>query len=421
RDGEFFRLVQIAAGAGPGSGAGTDAHANAKPLRVFTADIPWDVESFDLSRDGRLLAVVTNEAGRGRLRIFDARSGREWTGKAMPALPPGSVGDPTFHPDGRDLAFTVVSASSPADTYSVSLSSRKVDRWTESETGGVDTRQLPEPELVTWKTFDGGVLSGFLYRPPARFVGKRPVMLSIHGGPEAQSRPTFQGRNNFILAQMGVAILLPNVRGSTGYGKSFTRLDNGILREDAVKDIGALFDWIGTRADLDPDRVMVAGASYGGYMALAVSAVYADRIRCSLDVVGISNLVTFLERTESYRRDLRRVEYGDEREPAMRAFMERTAPLNNARKITKPIFIAQGKNDPRVPLTEAEQMVTTLKKQRTPVWFLVAKDEGHGFAKKKNADFLFHATVAFMQRHLIGDGAPVEAPARVPATRPARP
>ncbi len=387
REGEFLRLGRL----DPGT----------KAFSPFSSHIPWDVESFDLSPDGRLLAAVTNQAGVGMLRLFSATTGKEWDAKSLPALPPGSVADAAFHPNGRDLAFTIVSARSPADAYSLDVKTRKVQRWTESETGGVDTRDLPEPEIVRWPSFDGRVLSGLLYLPPARFAGKRPVMINIHGGPEAQARPGFQGRNNFILAELGVAILYPNVRGSTGYGKTFTRMDNGLQREDAVKDIGALLDFVATRPDLDAGRIMITGGSYGGYMTLASSTHFAARICCSLSTVGISNFVTFLERTEAYRRDLRRVEYGDERDPATRAFMEKIAPVNNASKITKPIFIVQGKNDPRVPLREAEQMVATLKKQRTPVWFLVAKDEGHGFAKKKNADFLFHATIAFIQAHLL--------------------
>jgi dipeptidyl aminopeptidase/acylaminoacyl peptidase len=198
-----------------------------------------------------------------------------------------------------------------------------------------------------------------------------------------------------------VALIQPNVRGSTGYGKSFTKLDNGPRRLDSVRDIGSLFDWIAGQADLDTSRVMVMGGSYGGYMTLAVAAMYAARIRCALDVVGISNFTTFLTNTESYRRDLRRAEYGDERDPAMREFMTRTAPLNNASNITKPIFVVAGGNDPRVPLNEAEQMVRTVRKNGTPVWYLMAKDEGHGFAKKKNQDFQFYATVMFVREYLL--------------------
>jgi dipeptidyl aminopeptidase/acylaminoacyl peptidase len=285
--------------------------------------------------------------------------------------------------------------------YSLDVETGKLDRWTESETGGLNTASFVEPELIRWKSFDEKSISGFLYKPPAKFTGKRPVIINIHGGPEGQARPSFLGRNNYFLNEMGVAIVLPNVRGSSGYGKTFLTLDNGFKREDTYKDIGALLDWIKTRDDLDADRIMVTGGSYGGHMTLAIAWCYPERIRCAVDIVGISNFVTFLENTESYRRDLRRVEYGDERDPEMRAFMEKIAPVNNAGKMKKPMFIIQGKNDPRVPLIEAEQMVATLKKQGTPVWYLMAKDEGHGFAKKKNADYQFYATVQFVQQHLM--------------------
>lgn len=267
--------------------------------------------------------------------------------------------------------------------------------------GGLDAARFSEPELVRWKTFDGRTISGFLYKPPARFAGRRPVLINIHGGPEGQSRPSFLGRSNYYINELGLAVIYPNVRGSTGYGKTFLKLDNEMLREDSVKDIGALLDWIPSRSDLDPERVMVTGGSYGGYMTLAVATHYDDRVRCALDVVGVSNFISFMERTEAYRRDLRRVEYGDERNPKIRAFFERIAPLNNAAKITKPLFVVAGKNDPRVPVQESEQMVATVRKNGTPVWWLMAQDEGHGFAKKKNQDYQFYATVMFIKEYLL--------------------
>ncbi|MDQ6808116.1 MAG: prolyl oligopeptidase family serine peptidase, partial [Verrucomicrobiota bacterium] len=241
-----------------------------------------------------------------------------------------------------------------------------------------------------------------LYLPDAtKHPGPRPVIVNIHGGPEGQSRPGFLGRNSYLINELGCAMIFPNVRGSTGFGKSYLKLDNGDRREDSYKDINALFDWIKTQPQLAADRVMVTGGSYGGHMTLAVASYYADRIRCALDVVGMSNLRTFLEHTESYRRDLRRVEYGDERDPKMREFMERTAALNNTQKITKPLFVVAGANDPRVPKSEADQIVAALKKQNTPAWYLVGKDEGHGFAKKKNADYQFYATVQFIREYLL--------------------
>jgi dipeptidyl aminopeptidase/acylaminoacyl peptidase len=385
RENEFFRLARLE--------LATGKHT------YFSDHIHWDVEAIDLSADGRNLAVVVNENGVGRVHLFDARTGKE--GRA-PELPPGAVTGVAWHHDGRTLAVTMTSARMQSDVFVADTRTKHALRWTDSELGGVDLRDQPEPQLVSWKSFDGRELSGLLYRPPARFTGRRPVMINIHGGPEGQARPGFPGRSNYILRELGVAILYPNVRGSTGYGKSFTKLDNGVLREDSVKDIGALLDWIAASPDLDASRVMVIGGSYGGYMSLAVSARYSDRICCSVDVVGISSFVTFLEHTEAYRRDLRRVEYGDERDPAIRAFMEKIAPLNNAAQIKKPILIAQGKNDPRVPASEAEQMVATLRKVGTPVWYLLARDEGHGFVKKRNADFLFYAQVAFMKKYLLG-------------------
>nr|MDQ2969937.1 alpha/beta fold hydrolase [Acidobacteriota bacterium] len=227
------------------------------------------------------------------------------------------------------------------------------------------------------------------------------VIVNIHGGPEGQARPGFIGRTNYFLNDLGIAVIYPNVRGSTGFGKTFSKLDNGMLREESVRDIGALLDWIKTRSDLDADRIMVTGGSYGGFMTLASAVAYNDRIRCSLDVVGISNFVSFLEKTEAYRRDLRRVEYGDERDPKMREFLIKISPLTNAAKITKPLFVIQGANDPRVPRNESEQMVGVVRKNGGPVWFLMAKDEGHGFAKKRNQDFQFYATVAFLQENLL--------------------
>jgi dipeptidyl aminopeptidase/acylaminoacyl peptidase len=371
-------------------------------LIALTIGIDWDVTEFALSWDGRTIAFVTNEGGISRLYLLDTRTRRR---RPVPGLPSGLLGGLVWQRGGGRLGFTLADTRSAGDAYSLAPATGKLTRWTTSETGGLDTKALPEPALIRWPSFDGREISGFYYHPPARFAGKRPVLINIHGGPEGQARPGFQGRGNYFLNELGVAIIEPNVRGSTGYGKSFVKLDNGFKREDTVKDIGALLDWIGRQPELNSSRIMVTGGSYGGYMTLMVATTYNQRICCSLDVVGISNLATFLTHTESYRRDLRRVEYGDEREPEMRAFMDRTAPLNNAAKITKPLFVVQGANDPRVPRSEAEQMVATVKRNAGPVWYLLAKDEGHGFRKKANADFQFYATVQFIRTYLLsGDG-----------------
>jgi dipeptidyl aminopeptidase/acylaminoacyl peptidase len=367
--------------------------------KVLTRDINWDIEEADLSDDGKMIAFVVNEDGNSVLRLM-----RTSDHKLMPTpkLPQGTIGNIEWHKNSRHLGLTLSSATSPSDVYSVDIKTNAVTRWTTHDTMAVDAARFVEPELVRWKSFDARMISGFVYRAPAaKFPGKRPVLISIHGGPEGQFQPGFQGRSNYYTDEMGLTVIYPNVRGSSGYGKTFLKLDNGRLREDSVRDIGALLDWIATQPDLDASRVAVSGGSYGGYMTLAVSTMYPDRIAAAIDVVGISNFVTFLERTESYRRDLRRVEYGDERDPEMRKFLESIAPMNNVAKIKKPLFVIQGKNDPRVPYQEADQIVATVKKGAVPVWYMTANDEGHGFGKKVNADYQFFAGIDFLNTYLI--------------------
>ena len=384
KDSEFHRLTYI--------------DLASKQHTYLSGSIPWDVEEFDLSDNGKTIAFVTNEDGFGVLHLFDTTTRKE---KSVPGLPKGIISGVSWHKNNRDLAFNLTSARSSSDVYSLDVQSGKVERWTFSETGGLNAASLPEPELVHWKSWDGRMISGFLYRPPAKFTGKRPVMVNIHGGPEGQFRPGFLGRNNYWLNELGIALIFPNVRGSTGYGKTFLSLDNGFLREGSYKDINTLFDWIQQQPDMDSGRVMVTGGSYGGFMTLAVATNYNDRICCSVDIVGPSNLVTFLEHTSGYRQDLRRVEYGDERDPKMREFLEQIAPYNKAKNITKPLFVIAGKNDPRVPASESQQMVSIVRQNGTPVWWLLAKDEGHGFRKKKNVDYQFYATVEFVQEYLL--------------------
>lgn len=384
-------------------------------LRLLSGDIPWDVSSLDLSPDGRTLAFVANEAGLSRLYLLDviaaATIDPAAARRAISTLPAGVAGGLDWHPNGRDLALNVASARSSGDVYVVDAATGLAERWTESETGGLDSSRFAEPELVEWRSFDGRAITGFLYRPDrARFPGRRPVIVNIHGGPEGQARPGFLGVANYWLNELGVALLYPNVRGSAGFGKTFLQLDNGFRREDSYEDVRTLFDWVAADGALDATRVMVTGGSYGGHMTFAVATRYSDRIRCSVPVVGISNLRTFLENTSGYRRDLRRVEYGDERDPAMYQFLERTAPLNHASRITKPIFIVHGENDPRVPVSESQQIVGKVRANGVPAWYLVARDEGHGFRKRGNRDFQLYATVLFVERYLLAEGADAEAP-----------
>ena len=387
RDSEFHRLTYFDL-------------ATMQPV-YLTSEIKWDVEEFEMSENGKTVAFVTNEDGIGKLYLLDTAT-RKY--HAVAGLPTGQVGSLVFHKNNRDLGMVITTAKSPSDVYSLDTTTGKIDRWTFSEVGGLNTANFVEPLLIKWKTFDGKTISGFLFAPdPKKFPGKRPVIVNIHGGPEGQFRPGFLGRNNYFLNELGVAIVFPNVRGSTGYGKTFLKLDNGMNRDHTHKDIGALLDWIKQSPNLDGDKIMITGGSYGGYMTWAVAYEYNDKICCSLPIVGPSNLVTLLEHTEAYRRDLRRVEYGDERDPKMREYLEKTAPLNNSEKIRKPVFAVVGKNDPRVPWSESRQMLDKLKANGNTTWFLMANDEGHGYAKKKNQDFLFYATAMFVRQFLLGE------------------
>ncbi|HJZ41228.1 MAG TPA: prolyl oligopeptidase family serine peptidase [Bacteroidales bacterium] len=288
----------------------------------------------------------------------------------IPGVPTGVINSIDWSGDSGSIGLTLTSYKSSADVYEYNVISGEFMRWTESELGGMDVSTLQEPELITWRSFDGRMISGYLYKASTRFTGKRPVIINIHGGPEGQSLPTFLGRSNYFLKELGVSVIYPNVRGSSGYGKTFVDLDNGMKREESVKDIGSLIDWIALQPGLDKEKIMVMGGSYGGYMTLATSYLFSDKIRCSLDVVGISNFNTFLKNTEAYRRDLRRVEYGDERDPAMAEYFESIAPMNHTDKIKKPMFIVQGGNDPRVPHSESLQMKEKIQQNGGTVWFL---------------------------------------------------
>lgn len=370
-------------------------------ITPITKEIPWDVIFLGISKNGNSFGFITNEDGMSKVYLLDQKTLKY---KQIKSIPQGIIEAFQFTSDGNRLAFTVNSYNTAGDVYVVNVSNEKLERWTYSEVGGLNTDNFIKPELIHYPTFDsvdGKVrkIPAYYYKPKGK--GPFPVVIYFHGGPEAQYQPGFVSTFQFWLNEMGIAVLAPNVRGSSGYGKTFLQLDNGYLRENSVKDGGALLDWIAKNPDLDASRVCVYGGSYGGYMVLAMMTHYNDRISAGVNIVGISNFVTFLENTSEYRRDLRRVEYGDERDPDMRAFLQKISPTNNAHKITKPLLIIQGLNDPRVPVTEAEQIRDIVRKNGGDVWYLLAKDEGHGFAKKSNRDFSQNATVLFLQKVLL--------------------
>ncbi|PYS35943.1 MAG: peptidase S9, prolyl oligopeptidase [Acidobacteria bacterium] len=357
----------------------------------------WDVDEFQLSPNGKTLAYVTNEEGVSRLHVFDVSANKELSD---PEAPIGVISDLKWNKNSTDLAFNFKSCRTVNDVYSVDVKTGKVELWGKSVTNGVDTDSFSLPELIHWITFDKRSISGFLYRPPAKFKGKRPVIIDIHGGPEEQYRPVFGYEDNYFLNELGVVKIFPNVRGSSGYGKAFLALDNGTRREDAVKDIGSLIDWIKTQPELDADRVMVEGASYGGYLTLSTAYAYSDRIRGAISESGITNLASFVANTEGWRRELQRSEFGDERDPKIKEFLARIAPLNNAQKIKKPLLIIHGQNDPRVPVAEAAALVAATK-DRIPVWFILAKDEGHGLVQQNNRNYRLYASILFVKEFLL--------------------
>jgi dipeptidyl aminopeptidase/acylaminoacyl peptidase len=403
---EFLDFAQFSKD-GKGVYAVTDHDSDVRRLayidlasRKFTyipSDSHWDVDESQLAPDGRTMAFTTNEEGLSHVHLFDLATQNE---KAITTIPRGIISDLKWHANSNDLAFNFRSFRTPNDVYSVNILSGKVDYWATSFNNRLNADDFAKPELVHWTTFDKRTLSGFLYRPPAKFLGKRPVIIDIHGGPEEQFRPGFNDEENYFINELGVAKIYPNVRGSSGYGKVFAHLDDGLHREDAVKDIGTLLDWIKTQPGLDADRVLVQGGSYGGFLALSAACRYGGRIRGTISESGISDLASFIERTEGWRRGLQRAEFGDERIPKIREFMEHTAPLNNTGKIRTPLLIIHGANDPRVPATQAASIVAATK-DRVPVWYILAKDEGHGFSLQSNRDYKLYASILFVKEFLL--------------------
>lgn len=383
REGEFVQLFEV--------------DATGAKWKSITGGVPWNVESFDVSHDGKYLAYTTNEGGYGVLHVLETRRNTE---VAVRGMPKGVVRISGFARKAAVLALNITGPTTGGDAYTYDIKKKKLTRWTASEMGGLDSANFISPELVEFETFDGAKIPAFYYKPKGQ--GPFPVLVNIHGGPEGQSRPYFSSFTQYLLAEAGIAVIYPNVRGSSGYGKTYLTLDNGFKREDSVKDIGALLDWIGSRQELDSNNIGVLGGSYGGYMVLASLVHYGDRIKAGTDVVGISSFITFLENTADYRRDLRRAEYGDERDPDMRAHFEKIDPLNNVDKIKSALFVAQGANDPRVPASEAEQIVAAVRGAGHDVWYMLAKNEGHGFSKRENRDTYLLLTAMFFEKHLKG-------------------
>ncbi len=378
--------------------------------QMTIVDAPqWDVEAVALSRDGRLLAYSVNVDGVSELRLLDVTTGER---PAVPAgLPEGVVGvlpicrDPmagsplAWSPDGQRLAASFSSGTNAADVWLVDLEENAATRLTRSSLAGLPRDVLVEPELVRYPTFDGRQVPAFYYRPRAA-QGRLPVVVFVHGGPEGQSRPNFNPVIAYFVNR-GYAVLAPNVRGSTGYGREFTHLDDVEKRMDSVADLAHAVDWLVKDGDADPKRIAVMGASYGGFMVLAAATNYPDLWAAGVDIVGIASFVTFLERTGVYRRKHRETEYGSlERD---RAFLESISPIHKVGDITAPLMVIHGANDPRVPVYEAEQMVAALRERNHPVEYLRFEDEGHGIVKLPNRIVAYGAIGDFLDKYLSCD------------------
>jgi dipeptidyl aminopeptidase/acylaminoacyl peptidase len=354
---------------------------------VVSGNIPWDIEELTISRDGHYLAFISNEGGAAKLNLQDLRAHQDLTPPRLPAA--GIIDSLRFDAQGQRLAFGYSAPNQPRDAYVLDIARNQLEPWTHSEAGEVDLKKFVTPRLAQFPTFDRidgkpRLVPVYLYEPAGG--GPHPVLLELHGGPEAQFRPDFSPWLAYVVNELGFTVVAPNVRGSSGYGKSYMALDNGTLREDAVKDVGALLVWLGLQSTVDAKHIVVSGGSYGGYMSLAALVNYSDRLRGGVDVAGIADFVSFLSGTAPYRQNQRRAEYGDERDAEMRAYLRRISPLTNAERITKPLLVVHGKNDPRVPVSEAEQIVNRLRLKGDEVWYLLAADEGHGYRKKQNRD-----------------------------------
>ena len=370
------------------------------PWTALTADLSWNVEELAVARDGTV-AFSVNEDGYSKLYLLRRGAAR----RAPVEMPAGVLGEMRFPTRGSDLlTFAVETPTSPSDVWQVKVKAGKPLRWTRSEVGGMDPGQLASPELVRYPSSDGLTVPAFLYRPRGLRPGARaPVVVQWHGGPEVQERPKFSAFAQ-AMVNLGIAVLLPNVRGSDGYGKAYLAADDGVKREQALKDIGATLDFIARQPELDASRVASYGGSYGGYMTLASVAFFPERFRAAVDVVGISSFASFLQGTAAYRRDLRRAEYGDERDPAVRTVLERISPLHAAGRIRAALYVLHGKNDPRVPQSEAEQIVHAVRDQGKSAWYLLALDEGHGFKKKETRDYAWSTMLYFLREQLVGGG-----------------
>ncbi|WP_299249057.1 alpha/beta fold hydrolase [uncultured Aquimarina sp.] len=370
-----------------------------KEFTNITADIQWDVESITIDKEGQKAAFTVNENGFSQLYILDILTLKYLK---VNDFPEGIVRDLIINPKGTKVGFNFYSSTFRRKIYDYNIKKSTLNHYTRKGKPQVDSINFVEAESFTFKSID--IKTNKEYNIPA-FIYKSkkessPVFIDIHGGPEYQIRASFNGFYQYLVNELGITVIVPNIRGSNGYGKSYMKMDDGLNRENAIQDVGALLDWVKSQNNLDENRVAIHGESYGGYVVLSSLSKFPNRIKCGIDIVGISNWITYLNNTSDYRRDLRRVEFGDERNNETYQYLKKISPVNNANKINSPLLIFQGLNDPRVNYQGAEQMYESLNKQEKEVWYVLAKDEGHGFHKYANHLLQRNLTISFLKKHL---------------------
>lgn len=363
----------------------------------MSAHIPWDIERLAVSKDGHYLAFVSNEGGLSKLNTVDLRTHQDLIAPRPPAA--GVIDSLSFDAEGKRLAFAFEAANRPRDAYVLDMESSRLEAWTMSEAGPMDPAKFVTPRLTQFPTFDredgkSRQIPLYVYEPAT--PNPHPVLLILHDGPQSQFRPRFDPWIEYVVNELGYAVLAPNIRGSSGYGKTYLSLDNGALREDAVKDVGALLVWLSLQRGFDAKHVVVSGAGYGGYLTLASLVNYSDRLRGGVDLAGITDFVGFLGATAPYRQNQRRAEYGDERDLDTRAFLRRISPLNNADRILRPLLVVHGRNDQRVPIGESEQIVNRLRGRDGAVWYLQISGEGHVFRKQQDREAYYRTFAQFL-------------------------
>ena len=364
---------------------------------ILSGPIAADVEELAVSRDGRYLGFVTNEGGSSKLNLLDLKTHQDLIPPKLAA--PGLIDHLSFDPDGKRLAFAYMTGAQPRDVYVLDIASNRVEPWTHSETGPVDTAKFVVPRLAQFPTFDRPdghtrLEPVYLYEPVSS--GPHPTLIVFHGGPDAQFRPGFEPFIQYLVGELGFEVAVPNLRGSSGYGKAYVALDNGMQRDDVVKDVGALIVWLGSQNTVDAKHISVAGTGYGGYLALAALVNYNDRLIAGIDLDGISDFISFLSGAPPYSQNALRAEYGDERDPDMRTYLRRVSPLTNADHITRPLLVVHGRNDGQVPLGQADQIVNRLRGRGGQVWYLQAKEEGYTAGRKSNRDAYYKTIAQFL-------------------------